>query len=81
MLSLVAGFAAGLVSALLAAIGAAIVDIYLSGHGRDIFSRPWIDVGFVQLSRADVALLAVSTISALITGTAVYRGRQKIPEN
>lgn len=65
-MALAAGFVAGLLAAVAGAIVLGIVDIYLAGHGRAILGRPWIDRTFVHLSRADVILIGVSSVAALL---------------
>ena len=56
-----------LAAAVAAAIGLAILDIYLTGHGEPSLRRPWIDWGtVVALSRADVLMLAVAAAAGLL---------------
>jgi hypothetical protein len=47
---------AGLVAAVLVAVALAVVDLYLTGHGRPSIRDPWIawDAAGVHLSVADV---------------------------
>lgn len=86
----------GLLVAVVTGIGAAfgfaivlaIVDLYLAGHGRPTLARPWIErpAWGVHLSRADVIMLAGSTVLALGAGVAAAvawkpaRGRQAIDQ-
>lgn len=69
-LSIVGGMATGIGAALLLAVALAIVDIYLSGHGHPTLSRRWIEIPEwgISLSRADVVLLAGSSIAAVAAG-------------
>jgi hypothetical protein len=62
-------FAAGLVSALVVAIGIAVVDLYLTGHGMAPLNAPLLDwpAGGVHLSLADIIFLGAAAIAAAIT--------------
>ena len=54
------------------AVALAVIDIYLSGHGRVTLGRPWIDDAFVHMSRADCILCFVSLAAALTAGWATW---------
>ena len=60
---------AGVGTALLVAIGVAVADIYLTGHGRPPFNRPLIDApaAGVHLGLGDVLLLGAAVLAAIIT--------------
>jgi hypothetical protein len=61
--------AAGFGAAIIAAIVLAIVDIYLSGHGRPTLGRPWISLfnGALPMSRAE-ALFYLSFLAGSVVG-------------
>lgn len=65
---LLAAAAAGAGAALMAAIGLAIADLYLAGHGHASLGRPWLEWAAlgVHLSRADVALLLLAATGSVI---------------
>ncbi|MEO6408844.1 MAG: hypothetical protein ABIO45_08835 [Burkholderiaceae bacterium] len=77
--SVAAAVAAALGMAVLASIALAVLDLYLSGHGLPTLTAPWIDSDSVHLSRADVVMLALSALAALVGGVLVHRapGRQR----
>jgi hypothetical protein len=64
LLSLLAGFGAAIVAAILLAV----VDLYLSGHGLRTLGGPWLDwsAAGVHLSRADVLLLVAAGLAAAV---------------
>jgi hypothetical protein len=70
--AVLAALCAGVASAVLMAIVLAAFDLY-PGHAQPSLAGPWIDTAFVQLSRADALLLAVSGFAALVSGAAAYR--------
>ena len=61
--------AAGFGAAIIAAIVLAVVDIYLSGHGRPTLGRPWISLfnGALPMSRAE-ALFYLAFVLCAIAG-------------
>jgi hypothetical protein len=76
---LLVSLGAGLVVAVLVALGLTIVDLYQAGHGMPPIGRPWLDVEQlgVHLSRADIVFLVAAVLGAGFTwrGTAaVARG-------
>jgi len=72
----------GIGAAFAFAVGLAVLDLYLAGHGSPTLSRPWIDrpARGVHLGRADVILLAGSALLALGAGIAVAAGRTPVRE-
>ena len=52
-------------AAVLSAIAAAVVDLYVAGHGYPSILRPWIEwpAAGIHLSRADAAMLVASTLA------------------
>jgi hypothetical protein len=65
-------FGAGLV----AAVTLAIVDVYVTGHGGESLTRPWISWGpWFQLSRAD-AVLCIAALAA--GGASLLMARQRM---
>ena len=65
----VVSLGAGLGFAVLVAVALAVVELYLSGHGRTPLSAPLIDwppLG-VHLSWADVVLLGAAVIGVVLT--------------
>jgi hypothetical protein len=65
-------FGAGLV----AAVTLAIVDVYMTGHGGESLTRPWISWGpWFQLSRSD-AVLCFATLAA--GGASLLLARQRM---
>ena len=72
---LLLSFAAGVASALVVAIGIAVVDLYLTGHGLAPLTRPLLDWrGVVHLSLGDVLLLIAAVLGAAITWRRTVRG-------
>jgi hypothetical protein len=72
-----------LLQSLLAAVGAAvvcaivvaIVDLYLSGHGRPTFNREiiaWPEAG-IHLGSGDVAMMAVALLAGILAWTSSSR--------
>jgi hypothetical protein len=59
-----------LVAAVVSAVVVAVADIYLTGHGGQSLTRPWIEWGgsAVALSRGDVAVLVAALVGALTAG-------------
>lgn len=74
-LGLLAGSLAALAVAFVLALVLGVVDIYLSGHGQPLLSRPWLAYPNwgIHLSRADVILLAGAIITMLGVGVHVAR--------
>ena len=62
-------------AAVLAAVGLAIVDIYVTGDGQLSILRPWIDwpEAGVHLSRGDVVMYFAACIAGLGTWFLVNR--------
>ncbi|MDH3719372.1 MAG: hypothetical protein OES79_14730 [Planctomycetota bacterium] len=75
VLSLAAAAAAGLTTAIAAAILLAILDLYLCGHGLPTLSQTWIDRGPVQMSWADLIMLTLATMAGVVAGIGVYWAR------
>ena len=74
---LLLSFGAGVLSALVVAIGIAIVDLYLTGNGMASLSAPlleWPDAG-IHLSLADVIFLVAAAVAAAITWRRTAPGR------
>lgn len=72
---LLAAAAAGAGATLVAAVGLAVADLYLTGHGHASLGRPWLEwaeLG-VHLSRADVALLLLAATGSVL-GARAARG-------
>ena len=71
---LLMSISAGFGTAVLVAIGVAIADMYLTGHGKPPLNRPLIDSpsAGVHLGLGDVVLLSAAVLAALGTwrGTA-----------
>jgi hypothetical protein len=68
-LRLLLSLLAGLGSAILVAIGLAILDLYLTGHGLQSMSEPlldWSEVG-IHLSLADLIFLGAAALAAALT--------------
>jgi hypothetical protein len=65
LVSLGAGFGVGLLVALVLTL----LDLYLSGHGQQPLSRPWLEVEElgIHLSRADVLFLAAALVGVGVT--------------
>ena len=63
------GITAGVVvgTAVVAAIAIAILDLYLSGHGLAEIRRQTISGSGVELSIADIALLAIVAFAGALT--------------
>jgi hypothetical protein len=66
---LLVSLGAGLLMAVLVALGLTIADLYLAGHGIPATGRPWLDVEplGVHLSRADVLFLVAAVLGAVFT--------------
>ena len=56
-------------AAVLAAVGIAVLDMYLTGHGRLSVMRPWIDwpEAGVHLSRGDIVKYLAACLAGLGT--------------
>jgi hypothetical protein len=61
--------AVGVGAGVVAAIAAAVIELYLSGHGHGSITREIIswEPGGVHLSLADLAVLLIVVISAALT--------------
>ena len=68
--------AAGIGAAVVAALVAAVVDMYLTGHGYGSITREVItwDPGGVHLSIGDVCLLVAAIVAAVSTWHFIGRG-------
>lgn len=66
---LLLSFGAGVASALVVAIGIAVIDLYLTGRGMVPLGRPLLDwsAAGIHLSLADVVFLAAAALAAAIT--------------
>ena len=73
VIATVAALVAGGGMAIGCAVALALVDLYLTGHGQPALGRPWIDTASVHMSRADVALVAVTCVAALVAGLVTWR--------
>ena len=68
--ALLAGAAAGLVTAVVGAI----VDIWVTGQGGASLTRPWIEAGqVVALSRLDAVFLVVVALAMIVGGRLAWR--------
>jgi hypothetical protein len=67
--------AAGIGAGVLAAIAAALIELYLSGHGHGSITREIIswEPGGVHLRVADLALLLVVLLAAGVTWVSLQR--------
>jgi len=56
-------------AAVLAAVGIAVLDLYLTGHGYLSVMRPWIDwpEAGVHLSRGDIVMYVAACLAGLGT--------------
>jgi hypothetical protein len=73
--------AAALGAGVLTALVLAIVDLYVTGHGNASLTRPWLEWGaIVQLSRADVILLAIAGAAGAIARITVNRAHSATRE-
>jgi hypothetical protein len=64
-----------LVTAFVTAIALALVDLYLTGHGRPSLMRPLVDrpaLGII-LSAGDIILLLMSVGAGVTVGTLIWR--------
>jgi hypothetical protein len=66
---LLAILGAGLGGAVLVALALTMVDLYLTGLGQRLLSRPWLDMeGLgVHLSRVDAVLLLAAVLGSALT--------------
>jgi hypothetical protein len=73
---LLLSFGAGAASALLVAIGIALVDLYLTGHGMAPLNAPLLDwtAAGIHLSLADIIFLTAAALAAAITWRLTARG-------
>ena len=64
---------ASFLAAILAAVGIAVLDLYLTGHGHLSVMRPWIDwpEAGVHLSRGDIVMYVAACLAGLGTWFAV----------
>jgi len=60
-------------AAVLAAVGIAVLDLYMTGHGHLSVLRPWIDwpEAGVHLSRGDIVMYVAACLAGLGTWFAV----------
>ena len=67
--------AAGIGAGVVAAIAAALIELYLSGHGHGSITREIIswDAGGVHLSVADLGLLLAALLAAGLTWFSLQR--------